>query len=61
MIDFGDDDQFFKAIEIGEDDAWFLKAMESSYSGYEFMDSYQVESDFREGYTIYGELDEENN
>ena len=61
VIDFGDDDQFFKAIEIGEDDAWFLKAMESSYSGYEFMDSYQVESDFREGYTIYGELDEENN
>lgn len=61
VIDFGDDDQFFKAIEIDEDDAWFLKAVESSYSGYEFMDSYQVESDFREGYTVYGELDEENN
>ena len=61
VIDFDEDEKFFKALDITEDDQWFLSAINSSYGGYEFMDSYQVEEDFKEGYNIYGELNEENN
>ena len=61
VIDFDKDENFFKSLDITEDDQWFLSAINSSYGGYEFMDSYQVEEDFKEGYNIYGELNEENN
>ena len=60
VIDFDTDEKFFKALDISEDDRWFLGVINSSYSSYEFMDSYQVEQDFKEGYIIYGELNEEN-
>ena len=60
VIDFDTDEKFFKALDISEDDLWFLNSINSSYSSYEFLDSYQVEQDFKEGYIIYGELNEEN-
>ena len=60
VIDFDKDNKFFKALDISEDDQWFLSAINSSYGGYEFMDSYQIEQDFKEGYVVYGELNEEN-
>jgi hypothetical protein len=61
VIDFNEDEKFFKTLDITEDDQWFLSAINSTYGSYEFMDSYQVEQDFKEGYIIYGELNEENN
>jgi hypothetical protein len=61
VIDFDEDEKFFKTLDITEDDQWFLSAINSTYGSYEFMDSYQVEQDFKEGYIIYGELNEENN
>jgi hypothetical protein len=60
VIDFDKDNKFFKALDISEDDQWFLSAINSSYGGYEFMDSYQVEQDFKEGYVVYGDLNKEN-
>lgn len=60
VIYFEEDDEFFKTLGIDEDDVWFLKAIMSSYSGYEFRDSYSVEDDFKEGYVIWYELDHEN-
>ena len=60
VIDFDEDDKFFKTLDISEDDQWFLSAINSSYGGYEFMDSYQVEQDFKDGYVVYGDLNEEN-
>jgi hypothetical protein len=60
IFDFGDDENFFKMLDLSEDDVWFLNVMNSHYSDYEFIDSYQVEEDFKEGYNIYGELNDEN-
>jgi hypothetical protein len=60
VIDFDEDDKFFKALDISEDDQWFLSAINSSYGSYEFMDSYQIEQDFKDGYVVYGELNKEN-
>jgi hypothetical protein len=61
VINFDEDEKFFKSLDISEDDLWFLNAINSHYNSYDFMDSYQIEQDFKEGYVIYGELNEENN
>jgi hypothetical protein len=58
-IQFEDDKELFKELDIDEQDIWFMGAL-NSYNGYEFMDSYQVEQDFKEGYGIYYDLNEEN-
>ena len=60
VIDFDEDDKFFKALDISEDDQWFLNAINSNYGSYEFMDSYTIEDDFKQGYVVYGDLNEEN-
>ena len=60
VIDFDEDEKFFKALDISEDDLWFLNAINSHYNSYDFMDSYQIEQDFKEGYIIYSELNKEN-
>jgi hypothetical protein len=60
VINFDEDEKFFKALDISEDDLWFLNAINSHYNSYDFMDSYQIELDFKEGYIIYGELNKEN-
>ena len=60
LIDFDEDNKFFKTLDISEDDQWFLNAINSTYGSYEFMDSYTVEDDFKQGYVVYGDLNEEN-
>jgi hypothetical protein len=60
VIDFGEDEKFFKSLDMSEDDEWFLKAINSYYNNYEFMDSYQIEEDFKQGYIIYNILNKEN-
>ena len=60
VIDFDEDKRFYKSLDISEDDEWFLSAINSYYNGYEFMDSYQVEEDFKQGYIIFNILNKEN-
>jgi hypothetical protein len=60
VIDFDKDENFFKSLDISEDDQWFLNAINSSYGSYEFMDSYTIEDEFNQGYVVYGDLNEEN-
>jgi hypothetical protein len=60
VIDFDEDKRFYKSLDISEDDEWFLKAINSYYSNHEFMDSYQIEEDFKQGYIIYNILNKEN-
>ena len=60
IIEFPDDNVFFKALDLDEDDQWFLNAVTSYYSDYEFMDSYTGEEDWKEGYIVYGFLNDEN-
>ena len=59
-IEFENDDKFWNAVGLHEDDVWFLKAINSYYSDYEFIDWYAVKEDFENGYTIFHELDEDN-
>jgi predicted Zn-ribbon and HTH transcriptional regulator len=59
-IDFGSDEKVYNAMDLSDDDIWFLNAVNSYYSDYNFMDSYQVESDFKDGYILYQDLDKEN-
>ena len=58
-IQFEDDKELFKELDIDEQDIWFMGAL-NSYNGYDFMDSYQVEQDFKDGYGIYYDLNTEN-
>ena len=60
VFDFGDDDNFLKFLDLHDDDIWFFNVMNSHYSDYEFMDSYAVDEDWKEGYIVYGDLNDEN-
>jgi hypothetical protein len=54
------DDEFWKLVGLGDDDVWFLNMINSYYSDYEFMDSYTVTDDFKNGYIIFYDLNEDN-
>jgi len=54
------DDKFWERVGLSEDDIWFMKAINSHYSDYEFMDSYTITDDFLHGYIIFYELNEDN-
>ncbi len=60
VFDFGDDDNFLKFLDLTDDDIWFFNVINSHYSDYEFMDSYTVDEDWKEGYIVYGDLNDEN-
>ncbi len=60
VIDFKNDENFFKLFDVSEDDVWFMNAINSYYSDYEFLDSYTVEQDWKEGYIVFGDLNDEN-
>ena len=60
VFDFGDDDNFLKFLDLTDDDIWFFNVMNSHYSDYEFMDSYTIDEDWKEGYIVYGDLNDEN-
>lgn len=59
-IKFDDETQFLEDIGLDEQDVWFMQAV-TGYQGYEFQDSYQIEQDFKDGYIVYYELNDENN
>jgi hypothetical protein len=58
-IRFEDEKELLKDIDIDEQDIWFMNLL-NSYQGYDFMESYQIEQDFIEGYGIYYDLNDEN-
>ena len=60
IFDFGDDDNFLKMLDLSDDDIWFFNVINSHYSDYDFIDSYTVEEDWKEGYIVYGDLNDEN-
>lgn len=57
-IRFEDEKELFDDI-LNDDDIWFMNSV-FGYDGYGFMDSYQIEQDFKEGYGIYYDLNNEN-
>lgn len=58
-VKFEDIEEFLKDIDMDEQDVWFMRAL-NSYDGYHFQDSYQIEQDFKEGYNVFYELNDEN-
>ena len=60
VIEFKDDDEFFKALDLSDDDIWFANLMLGGSSNYEFMDYYSVEDDLKQGYGLYHYFNEEN-
>jgi hypothetical protein len=56
---FDDEKEFLESIGLDEQDIWFYQAL-FGYNGYDFQDSYQIEEDFKEGYNVYYDLNEEN-
>jgi hypothetical protein len=60
IVSFNNEENFFKTFDLSQDDIWFLNAIENDYSGYEFMDSYTIEQEFKDGYIVYHHLDDEN-
>jgi len=52
-------DDFCKMIGLGDDDAYFYQNITSPYSNYELYDSYQVKQDFKEGYGLWYEFDDD--
>ena len=61
IFDFDNDEKLFEILELPEDDGWFARAVTSYHGdGWDFIDYYQAEEDFKEGYTIFGELDDDN-
>jgi hypothetical protein len=60
VIDFGDDEKFLNLLDLGDDDIWFFNMVNSYYNDYEFIDSYSVVEDWKEGYIIYSNLNDEN-
>jgi hypothetical protein len=50
---FSDEEKYLKMFDdVSDDDIWFIKAVFSYYDGYEFMDSYRADEEWREGYLI---------
>lgn len=59
-IEFDDPEEFFKTINVGDDDAWFARVVNSWGNGFEFHDSYSGLDDFKQGYGLWYEIDDEN-
>jgi hypothetical protein len=57
-VEFEGDEDFLDAVGLDDDDKYFLKNI--SFGDYDLFDYYNVMDDFREGYIVYGDLDEEN-
>jgi hypothetical protein len=59
-LEFEDDNKFWELTDLSDDDIWFIRAIGSYYSDYEFLDSYSVDEDFKGGYIIFNDLTQEN-
>lgn len=59
-IRFDDEEKFLRSLNLSDDDAWFIRAVTSSYSNYEFTDSYSTRDEFMNGYGVWYYFDDEN-
>lgn len=57
-VELGKDEDFLNAIGLDDDDKYFLNNI--SFGDYDLFDYYNVMDDFKGGYIVYGDLDEEN-
>jgi hypothetical protein len=60
IIDLNKESELFEMLDLSEDDIWFYNVVNSSYSDYEYFDSYQIKEDFLQGYILYNDLNDKN-
>lgn len=61
IFDFKNNDEFFKYLDVSDDDAWFANVITNPYGdGYNFQDSHMTDEDFENGYILFYNLDEQN-
>lgn len=51
-LHFEDEEEFLSMFDVHDDDIWFIKAIFNYYDGYDFMDSYRADDEWREGYIL---------
>jgi hypothetical protein len=59
-INLGNKQNFLNKINLDVDDAWFRGVILNSYEGWNFVDQYTIDEDFKEGYIFEYDLNEEN-
>ena len=59
-IRFDDDENLLNALNVDENDIWFLNSIFSSYSDYAFTEYDSVKDDFDQGYIVFYELDDDS-
>jgi hypothetical protein len=59
-LEFKNSETFFNSLGVSEDDAWFARAVNSSYNDFDFVDTYAAKDDFEQGYGVWYILDDEN-
>lgn len=60
VMDFDDSEKMMKMLNVNDDDIWFARAVDNPYNDFEFIDTYQVQEDFKDGYGVWYVLDEDN-
>jgi hypothetical protein len=59
-INLGNKQNFLNKINLDVDDAWFRGVILNSYEGWNFVDQYTIDEEFKEGYIFEYDLNEEN-
>lgn len=60
QFEFENEGGLLKLLGASDDDIWFINAVTSPHSNYDFVDISTVEEDFKEGYNVFYDLNEEN-
>jgi len=59
-IDFNNKEDLFRTLGLSDDDIYFYLSVTNPYEGYDFIDNYYAQEEFKDGYGFYNYLDEEN-
>ena len=61
VFEFKNDDEFFKYLDVHDDDIWFAHVITNPYGdGYNFQDSSVTDEDFNMGYIVFHDFDQDN-
>lgn len=60
QFEFKNDEDLLGKLDLSDDDIFFAQRVSSPYSNWGFRDISQIEDDFREGYILFDDLNEEN-
>jgi hypothetical protein len=59
-IDFNSEEDLLRTLGLSDDDIYFYLSVTNPYDNYDFIDGYNAQEEFKDGYGVYDYLDEEN-